>query len=42
MKLNVDGCSKGVSKESGGGGLVRDELGEVVVGFYAYFGEDRV
>ena len=34
LKLNTDGCSRGNPGTAGFGGVVRDEVGEWVVGYY--------
>ncbi|XP_071920660.1 uncharacterized protein [Coffea arabica] len=39
MVLNTDGCSKGNPGASGGGGLLRDSNGQLLVAFSAYLGE---
>nr|XP_027082456.1 uncharacterized protein LOC113704781 [Coffea arabica] len=39
MVLNTDGCSKGNPGASGGGGLLRDSAGQLLVAFSAYLGE---
>ncbi|XP_071939931.1 uncharacterized protein [Coffea arabica] len=36
--LNTDGCSKGNPGASGGGGVLRDSNGQVLVGYSAYLG----
>ncbi|XP_043692976.1 uncharacterized protein LOC122643420 [Telopea speciosissima] len=38
MKLNVDGASKGNSGPSGGGGVIRDSSGNVVMAFANFYG----
>lgn len=37
-KLNTDGCSKGNPGPAGGGGLVRDSKGHVLLAFSHYYG----
>ena len=39
VKLNADGCSRGNSGRSGGGGLFRDFDGRFLLGFSCFFGE---
>ena len=39
VKLNTDGCSRGNPGRSGGGGLIRDRNGQVILAFSCYFGE---
>jgi len=34
----VDGCSKGNSGSAGGGGVLRDHAGQMIMAFSAYFG----
>ena len=38
MKLNTDGCSKSNPRESGGGGVLRNDLGICITTFATYFG----
>lgn len=38
FKLNVDGCSKGNPGNAGGGGILRDHLGHMVMAFTVYLG----
>ena len=38
LKLNVDGCSKGNPGSAGGGGVLRDHAGQMIMAFSAYFG----
>nr|XP_027067665.1 uncharacterized protein LOC113693307 [Coffea arabica] len=38
LKLNTDGCSKGNSGESGGGGVLREASGRLVLAFSCNFG----
>lgn len=38
LKLNTDGCSKGDPGQAGYGGLLRDEAGTLVWGYYGYLG----
>lgn len=38
FKLNIDGCSKGNSGKSGGGGVIRGHQGEVIAAFATPFG----
>ena len=38
MLLNTDGCSKGNPGPSGGGGVLRDSAGQVLVGYSAFLG----
>ncbi|GMP76765.1 hypothetical protein CsSME_00033307 [Camellia sinensis var. sinensis] len=38
LKLNVDGCSKGDPGQAGYGGLLRDEMGLWIWGFYGKLG----
>ncbi|XP_060182379.1 uncharacterized protein LOC132612052 [Lycium barbarum] len=39
LKLNTDGCSKGNPGSSGGGGILRDEIGHFLMAFSAYYGQ---
>ncbi|CAL5427518.1 unnamed protein product [Camellia sinensis] len=38
LKLNTDGCSKGDPRQAGYGGLLRDEAGTWIWGYYGYLG----
>ncbi|OIT07102.1 hypothetical protein A4A49_24098 [Nicotiana attenuata] len=38
MKMYVDGCSKGNPGSSGGGGIIRDHRGHMILAFADYFG----
>lgn len=38
FKLNVDGCFKGNSGNAGGGGILRDHLGHMIMAFTVYLG----
>nr|XP_027102884.1 uncharacterized protein LOC113724156 [Coffea arabica] len=38
LKLNTDGCSKGNPGASGGGGILRDGGGSLILAFSCYFG----
>ncbi|XP_019266683.1 PREDICTED: uncharacterized protein LOC109244105 [Nicotiana attenuata] len=38
VKLNVDGCSKGNPGSAGGGGIIRDQLGDMVKAFAEFYG----
>ncbi|KAH0724880.1 hypothetical protein KY284_000745 [Solanum tuberosum] len=37
-KLNVDGCSKDNPGSAGGGGILRNHIGHMIMAFTAYFG----
>nr|XP_009606237.1 uncharacterized protein LOC104100666 [Nicotiana tomentosiformis] len=38
LKLNTDGCFKDNPGQAGGGGILRDHMGDVVMAFSHYYG----
>ncbi|KAI3463155.1 hypothetical protein Pfo_019818 [Paulownia fortunei] len=41
FKLNTDGAAKGETGQAGAGGVIRDHLGNVVVAYYDYIGNQN-